>query len=139
MVCVFARYFCRLQQLSGHLSERETELDKLHEQLQAEVSAAAAKAAAQEAELAGERGLMAKQSAALDKEREEFKAWCAERKQEMARQHKVGWSCLLEVLWKDHRDMGFELRFDSSAVLNWPCAALVCRSVMRSCLSCSTV
>lgn len=97
-------YFCRLQQLSNHLAERETELDKLHEQLQAEVSAAAAKAATQEAELAGERGLMAKQSAALDKEREDFKAWCAERKQEMARQHKVGQTCLLEVLGKGHKD-----------------------------------
>jgi uncharacterized protein YPO0396 len=78
-----------LQQLSGHLADREAELDKLHEQLQAEVSAAAAKAAAQQSEMAGERGLLAKQAAALDTEREDFKAWCAERKQEMARQHKV--------------------------------------------------
>lgn len=87
-----------MQQLSVHLAEREVELEKLHEQLQAEVSSAAAKAAAQQAEMAGERGLLAKQAAALDTEREDFKAWCAERKQEMARHHKVRGSCLANLL-----------------------------------------
>lgn len=81
---------CRLHQLSAHLSGRESELEKLQEQLQAEVGAASAKAAAQQAEIAGERQLLSKQAAALDSERESFKAWAAERKQEMAEQHKVG-------------------------------------------------
>jgi hypothetical protein len=81
---------CRLHQLSAQLVEREAELDKLHEQLQTEVAAANAKAAAQQSEMAGERGLLTKQAAAIDVEREDFKAWCAERKEEMTRQHKVG-------------------------------------------------
>jgi hypothetical protein len=54
------------------------------------VGAASAKAAAQQGEIAGERQLLSKQAAALDTEREDFKAWAAERKQEMAEQHKVG-------------------------------------------------
>ena len=85
----------RLQQFSSELGEREAELQKLHDQLQAEVAAANAKAAAQQSEMAAERGLLTKQAAAIDLEREDFKAWCAERKGEMARQHKVraGSSC----------------------------------------------
>jgi len=75
--------------LSSQLSAREAELDKLHEQLQQEVAAAAHKAAAQQAELSGERSLLSKQCASLDQERETFKAWLAERKEELARQHKV--------------------------------------------------
>lgn len=82
--------FPRLHQLSSQLSARESELDKLHEQLQQEVAAAAHKAAAQQAELSGERSLLSKQCASLDQERETFKAWLAERKEELARQHKVG-------------------------------------------------
>ena len=79
----------RLCQLSSRLQAREAELDKLGDQLQAEVAAAAHKAAGQAAELSGERALLAKQSAALDQEREAFKTWVAERKEELARQHKV--------------------------------------------------
>lgn len=88
----------RLQQLSQVLCERESELDKLHEQLQGEVAAASSKAAAQQAELAGERSLLAKQGASLEAERQNFKAWMAERKEELAQQHKVGglvgWLCM---------------------------------------------
>lgn len=92
MVCwaVLPTHPRRLRQQALQLAARESELDKLRDQLQAEVNAAAQKAAAQQAELAGERGLLAKQSAALDQERESFRAWVAERKEELGRSAKVG-------------------------------------------------
>lgn len=70
-------------------TEREAEFDKLREQLQCEVAAASARAAAQQSELAGERELLAKQAAAIDSERESCRAWMDERKSEMAKQHQV--------------------------------------------------
>lgn len=71
------------------MAAREREIAQLREQLQLEIKAEAQHAAGQAAELAGERMALQKQAAVLEQEKEEFKRWRQESKEELHKQLKV--------------------------------------------------
>lgn len=78
-----------MHSIEQQLTAREREISQLREELQREIQAEAQHAAGQAAELAGERTALQKQAAALEQEREEFRKWKQETKEELTKQLKV--------------------------------------------------
>lgn len=92
---------CRLQTVETELAAREREILQLREQLQREIQSEAQHAAGQAAELAGERAALQKQTTALEQEKDEYRKWKQETKDELQKQLKVCRTSDVHSAWQD--------------------------------------